>query len=330
MKTTASYIRLLLLFVVAICLIEWVYDKGDEWAMFTEPMYWLIIGVLMLFALAFEISATALNSVLYRSLSEEKKLVYDTKLRTSEENRFKWVTESYKKLLGQKSIESEHEIELDHNYDGIKELDNNLPPWWVYSFYATILFAIIYMLRFEVFNEYNQIDEYENAVAQAKIEVEEWKKTAKDLIDANTVELLTSAEDLSAGKAIYTTNCVACHKDNGGGGIGPNLTDDSWILGGGIKNVFHTISEGGRSGKGMIAWKSDLKPSEMAQVASYVISLHGTNPADGKEPEGEIWVDENAPAAEANAQENDASETEETIENDTESESSDVAEESAE
>ena len=80
--------------------------------------------------------------------------------------------------------------------------------------------------------------------------------------------------------------------------IGPNLTDDHWILGGGVKNVFKTISEGGRAGKGMVSWKSDLKPSEMAQVASYVISLHGTNPADAKEPKGEIWVDENAPVEE--------------------------------
>ena len=88
--------------------------------------------------------------------------------------------------------------------------------------------------------------------------------------------------------------CIACHKAGGSGGIGPNLTDDYWILGGGIKNVFHTISEGGRAGKGMISWKTDLKPSEIAQVASYVLNLHGTNPADPKEPEGELWVDENA------------------------------------
>ena len=86
--------------------------------------------------------------------------------------------------------------------------------------------------------------------------------------------------------------------NDGGGGIGPNLTDDYWILGGGIKNVFNTISEGGRAGKGMVAWKTNLKPSEIAQVASYVLSLHGTTPANPKDPEGEIWIDPNAPVDE--------------------------------
>ena len=100
------------------------------------------------------------------------------------------------------------------------------------------------------------------------------------------------------GKNLFKANCAACHKVSGGGGIGPNLTDDHWILGGGVKNVFNTISEGGRDGKGMIAWKSELKPSEMAQVASYVLSLHGSNPPDGKEAEGEIWLDPDAPVEE--------------------------------
>ena len=80
-----------------------------------------------------------------------------------------------------------------------------------------------------------------------------------------------------------------------GGQIGPNLTDDHWILGGGIKNVFHTITNGGRDGKGMVAWKGTLKPKEIQKVASYILSLQGSNPKDPKEPEGEIWVDETAP-----------------------------------
>ena len=205
-------------------------------------------------------------------------------------------------MLGTKPMEAESEIILDHDYDGIRELDNNLPPWWVYLFYASIVFGVVYLLRFHVFNDYNQTMEYEQEVAAAQLEIEEYKKTAKGLVDANTVELLTDASDLSAGKGIFEGNCVACHMADGGGGIGPNLTDQNWILGGGIKNVFHTISEGGRDGKGMIAWKQNLKPAEIAQVASYVLSFQGTTAANPKAPEGDIWVDPNAPAQEAPAE----------------------------
>jgi cytochrome c oxidase cbb3-type subunit 3 len=206
-----------------------------------------------------------------------------------------WVNNLMKRLTRTKSIEREEEIIMDHNYDGIRELDNVLPPWWVYLFYATIVFGVVYLVRFHVIGEYTQAEEYEQEVAAAKIEIEEYKKTAKDLVDASTVELLTDAADLSAGEKIFNTSCVVCHMADGGGGIGPNLTDEYWILGGGIKNVFNTISEGGRDGKGMVAWKQSFKPAEIAQVSSYVISLGGTTPANPKAPEGEIWVDPNAP-----------------------------------
>ena len=89
---------------------------------------------------------------------------------------------------------------------------------------------------------------------------------------------------------------MACHRADAGGQIGPNLTDEYWLLGGGIKNVFHTITEGGRDGKGMVAWKGTLKPSEIQLVASYVLSLKGSNPKEPKEPQGDIWKEEVKPA----------------------------------
>ncbi|NND11978.1 MAG: c-type cytochrome, partial [Flavobacteriaceae bacterium] len=239
----------------------------------------------------------------YQSLDEKAKLRYDA--RKSETPAFvKWINKVYKKMLGSKPIQEEHEIILDHNYDGIKELDNSLPPWWLYGFYATIIFGAIYLLRYHVFNGETQFDELETEYAEAKIAIEEYKKTAKDLVDFNTVELLTDASDLNNGKKIFEVNCVVCHKADGGGGIGPNLTDPYWILGGGIKNVFKTISEGGRDGKGMISWKSTLKPSEMAQVASYLLQFEGTTPAEPKAAEGDIWVD---PDAESSSEVNEVS-----------------------
>jgi len=315
MRSTASILRILAFSIISIVTLEWVYETGAEWAMFTQPIFWLIVGSLIFFAIALEVCIGALDAVLFKTLSAEKQESYLAKQAVRKANQFKWFKDKYKALLGSKAVEEEHEIILDHNYDGIKELDNNLPPWWVYMFYATILFGVVYLIRFEVLGDYDQEEEYEIAVAEAKLEIEEWKKTAKDLVDFNTVELLTEAMDLKAGETIFSGNCVACHKASGGGSIGPNLTDDHWILGGGIKNVFKTISEGGRDGKGMIAWKSELKPAEMAQVASYILSLHGTNPPDGKDPEGEIWVDPDAPIEEATIKVIDGNEVEIIIEN---------------
>jgi cytochrome c oxidase cbb3-type subunit 3 len=201
-------------------------------------------------------------------------------------------------------MEKEHDIVLDHNYDGIKELDNELPPWWVWMFYATIVFAVVYLVRFHVYNDYNQYTEYDQEVAEAKIAIAAYKKTAKGLVDANTVEILTDVADLNAGKAVYETNCVACHMADGGGGIGPNLTDEQWILGGGIKNIYNTISEGGRDGKGMVAWKQNLKPLEMAQVSSYILSeIQGNTAANPKAAVGDFWVDEIAPKKEEKTEE---------------------------
>ena len=290
MKTTASYLRVFGVALFGFLFLNWIGTTDETSAFLDQPWLWGIYGFIIFVHIAGEICVGALQRILYQTLSPEAKKRYDEKEALKKANRFRWIKETYKAALGSKAIEEEVDIILDHNYDGIRELDNKLPPWWVYGFYGTILFAVVYLVRFEVLNDYNQIEEYEIAVADAKIEVEKWKKTAKNLVDASTVTLLTDASDLKAGKTIFTTNCAVCHKADGGGGIGSNLTDAYWISGGGIKNVFNTISEGGRSGKGMIAWKNELKPLERAQVASYVLSFQGTTPAEPKDAEGELWV----------------------------------------
>jgi cytochrome c oxidase cbb3-type subunit 3 len=292
-----SWIRVPIVFFIIVGIVEYTIDSGEKPAFIEEPMVLLFLVLVLLIIIAIEAIVSSINNVLYQSLDEEAKARYNTH-KTQVPKVVSWVSGMYERLVGGKPMEEEHEIILDHNYDGIKELDNNLPPWWLYGFYASIIFGAIYLVRFHVFNGENQFDELESDLAQARIDIEEYKKTAKDLVDFNTVEVLTDAGDLKAGQKIFEINCVACHKADGGGGIGPNLTDKHWILGGGIKNVFKTISEGGRDGKGMIAWKQSLKPSEMAQVASYVLSFEGTTPAEPKAAEGDIWVDENAPLIE--------------------------------
>lgn len=285
-----SWIRVPIVFFIIFALVEFVIDSGDKPAFVEYPVVLLFLFLVLLILIAIEAIVGALENVMLQKLDEKAK----ARFLAEKENSIKltWLKNIYKKLVGSKPLEKESEIILDHNYDGIRELDNSLPPWWLYGFYISIIFGAVYLLRFHVFNGDNQYDELETELAEARIAIEEYKKTAKDLVDANTVILLTDASDLSTGKAIFETNCVACHMADGGGGIGPNLTDEYWILGGGIKNVFHTVSEGGRSGKGMIAWKAQLKPSEIAQVASYVLSLQGTTPANPKEAEGDIWIDE--------------------------------------
>ncbi len=292
-NTTPWWIRIPLIFFVIFGLVEYYVDSGDKPAFIEYPMISVFLVMVLLILIAIELIVKSVENVLFQTLPDDAKERY-LNARTRSWS-WAWGKKMYKKLLGTRPIEEEGEIILDHNYDGIKELDNKLPPWWVYLFYATILFGVIYLARFHVFNDYTQDQEYEMEVASAQAAIEEYRKTAKDLVDVNTVTLLTDASDLSAGRAIFETNCVVCHMADGGGGIGPNLTDEYWILGGGIKNVFRTISEGGRDGKGMVAWKQSLKPAEMAQVASYLLTFQGTTPANPKAPEGEIWIDENAP-----------------------------------
>ncbi|WP_339629866.1 cbb3-type cytochrome c oxidase N-terminal domain-containing protein [uncultured Maribacter sp.] len=292
-NNTAWWFRIPVAFFLVIIIMEISVDGGDKPAFLAYPLImfaFMALVLLLLIAIAFIVQA--IENVLFHTLDDEAKARY---LATKEEKwEWTWGKNIYNKMLGSKPMEEEVEIILDHNYDGIRELDNKLPPWWVYLFYASIVFAVVYLARFHIFNDYTQDEEYAQEVATAQLEIEEYKKTAKGLVDANTVELLTDASDLNAGKAIFEGNCVACHMIDGGGGIGPNLTDQNWILGGGIKNVFQTISEGGRDGKGMIAWKQNLKPAEIAQVASYVLSFQGTTAANPKAAEGDIWVDPNA------------------------------------
>lgn len=185
-------------------------------------------------------------------------------------------------------IATEEDIMTDHDYDGIKELDNVLPPWWKYGFYITIAIGIFYYVQvFTNSEKYSQTEEFAAEVEKGKQEVEAYKKANPELFKTD-VKLLTDAASLEAGKKVFNTYCVACHMADGGGGIGPNLTDDKWILGGGIEKVFQTIAEGGRPGKGMVSWKSSINLEARQQVASYVISLQGTTPANPKAAEGDI------------------------------------------
>lgn len=182
------------------------------------------------------------------------------------------------------AIEDEESILLDHEYDGIRELDNVLPPWWVWGFYISIAFAVIYIFRYHVIKSAPLQDQaYKIEVASANKEIEAYKKNAGMNIDENNVTLLTDQADLDKGAQIFADNCVVCHNPDGEGNIGPNLTDKYWIHGGDIKSIFKTIKYG-VDGKGMPEHESKLNPIQLQQVSSYVKSLKFH---EGKAPEGE-------------------------------------------
>lgn len=292
-KLIPVYVRVPLIFFAVFIAMEYFIDSGDRPAFIKFPMVSVFLFVFLFLLIAIEITISAIDKITYQLLTDEQK----AKLEATSAASFKesqWYEKLIKSLTKSEPIENEGQLLLDHDYDGIKELDNNLPPWWVYLFYACIVFSIVYLVRFEIMGADDQEMELKKEMAQAKIEVAEYMKTAPDLMDEKTVTLLTEGADLAEGKTIFETNCAACHRADAGGQIGPNLTDDNWILGGGIKNLFHTVTNGGRDGKGMIAWKGTLKPKEIQKVASYIISLKGSNPADAKAPEGEVWVDDTA------------------------------------
>ena len=212
----------------------------------------------------------------------------------------------WEKLFQIKPISSDKDTVINHPHDGIYELDNPPPPWFMFLFYGTIVFALIYYIRFTFTDSgYTQAEEYAQEMKLA--EEEQQKILAEgggDVIDETTVELLTDEADLAKGETIFKANCVSCHGQHGEGIVGPNFTDKYWKLGGDIKDVFGTIKNGSPNGS-MASWSKSMSPSALQAVASYVISLEGTTLPDGviaREAEGELY-DRNATSEETSEEE---------------------------
>jgi cytochrome c oxidase cbb3-type subunit III len=188
-------------------------------------------------------------------------------------------------------VEEEKNIELDHSYDGIKELDNHLPPWWKWLFYGTIGWAAVYVIVFHFsYTLPLPQEEYQNEIAQAEEQSRKLQATQPQAsIDENNLQYTADPAILEKGKSVFNSNpCSSCHRGDGGGNtIGPNLTDEYWIHGGDVKSIFNTIKNGAVD-KGMPAWGKAMSPQDVRDVTFYILSLQGTNPPDGKAPQGEI------------------------------------------
>jgi cytochrome c oxidase cbb3-type subunit III len=183
---------------------------------------------------------------------------------------------------------------LEHDADGIRELDNLLPRWWVWLFWLCNVFSVLYMLYFHVFNIG---DSQAAAYSKDARAGEELKSAALAKFESNLSSLEPSKEPtvLAQGQQAFTTYCAPCHRGDGGGLVGPNLCDDYWVHGSTYVDSLKTIINGVPE-KGMLTWRGVLKPHEIQAVASYIFSLRGSNPENPKPPENQQPAASTAPS----------------------------------
>jgi cytochrome c oxidase cbb3-type subunit 3 len=199
-----------------------------------------------------------------------------------------WFSKFWMRINDLKAPEHESDLLLNHDYDGIQELDNNLPPWWKWTFYVTIIFGVVYLAHYHILKT-GALPKEELALtlAQAEEEVAAFKARARMNVDETNVVFLLEEERLTAGGSVYKAYCAVCHGQQGEGGVGPNLTDPYWIHGGTIGDVFRTIKYGVPA-KGMQAWNNNLTAIQIQNVSTYIMAMQGTNPPNAKDPQGEF------------------------------------------
>jgi cytochrome c oxidase cbb3-type subunit 3 len=263
-----------------------------------ETLLYVVVGLVLLISVLVLVVAIYTLYVVRAILTQEKSKTEEGKKEEPGETLWMKISKSLTKAT---PVEEEEDILLDHNYDGIKELDNHLPPWWKWLFYFSIVWSLVYLLVYHVFDLLPlSAEEYDRSIAKAEAALETQKASAPTAaIDENNVTVTTEESDLATGETIFKRQCAVCHQPDGGGNVGPNLTDNYWIHGGNIKNIFNTIKYGIPE-KGMISWQSQLSPTEMRDVASYIkVKLVGSQPANPKEPQGDLYdpsTEEQAPA----------------------------------
>lgn len=245
--------------------------------------YGTIVFALIIFVIAMLVVLRAVNAISKVILGSEafKETPEGVALAAKAKN------STVNKLLSLKPLSEEKDLIMEHEYDGIQELDNPTPAWFMYLFYSTIVFAFVYLMVYHVLGVGQmQDEEYKTEMAAANKQKEEFLAKSGSNIDETSVKLTTDAAALASGKSIFTASCAPCHGVQGQGVVGPNLTDDYWLHGGTINNVFKTIKYG-VTDKGMPNWDKQLSPKQISDVANYIKSIHGSNPPNPKEPQGQ-------------------------------------------
>ncbi|MDP9080240.1 MAG: c-type cytochrome [Bacteroidota bacterium] len=251
--------------------------------------YGVIISMLLLFLMVMLVllrTFKVLTRIAFRSqgLTNEQIEAEMNPVKPKKDKKAK--AEVWNKILSLRPLSEEKEMLIAHDYDGIQELDNPIPAWFMWLFYGTIIFAVGYLLNYHVFNTGAlQDQEYKTEMAQAEIAKKIYLSKAANQVDENTVKLVHDPVVIAAGKAIFVQNCVACHGPNGAGNVGPNLTDDYWLHGNKISDLFKTVKYGVLT-KGMPTWEKILSPKQISDVVNYVKSIHDSNPPNPKAPQG--------------------------------------------
>ena len=252
---------------------------GDfTWKPSVDVVNWMLLGLIFLELLLIFYFANWLRALVLPPKPVKQKAV-----------RARWGL-WWDKVNKSVSVEKEADVQLDHDYDGIRELDNALPPWWLYGFYLTVVFAAIYAWRYHYSHTAPlQVEELaiENQNAERALAL--YHSQAAEQVDENNVPFNDAPDFLAKGRETFEKNCISCHGDLGqGASIGPNLSDVYWLHGGDMNSIFRTIKYGVPE-KGMVAWGQQLSASKIAELASYVWSLQGSNPENPKEAQGELY-----------------------------------------
>lgn len=269
-----------------------VAASASNYGGMTATTFWLFLAVIMTEVIVIFFIMFSIRRIQHELLPEEA--AKQMTLR-------RWWSNLDEKLFTKAvPVEKEADVLLDHDYDGIRELDNALPPWWKYGFYITIGVAVVYLFNFHVMGYgKNPTEEYEAEMAKARVQAELYASTQVEKVDEKNIQM-PDAAGLAKGKEIFTTSCWACHGKLGEGGAGPNLTDDYWIHKGSLNDIYHSIKVG-YPDKGMQSWEKNFSPKEISYLAGYIKTLRGTNPPNGKAPQGDLFTESGAAPADSTA-----------------------------
>lgn len=280
---TPVFVNILLIFSTLVFLF---YMFIQNTSFFSSPYFWGTVVIGSVLAFIYNAIGALAENERFKLMSEEEKATF------LQEKEIPYFKRLYDSAFKKQSDVEEKDILIDHGFDGIQELDNQLPKWWLGLFYFGVIYAIVYLIAYSVSDFAHPDKEYEAEHKQQLADIDAYNKTARQVTIDNAKY---NADNIADGEAIFKTNCVSCHSEGGKGGIGPNLTDDAWInqpektL---FKNVFYMVENGSKNNPTMQAWGKNgvLTGNDIEKVAAYVYHINQEIPdaAGGAAPQGTI------------------------------------------